>query len=176
MSTALEVADFIRTRMTPSGEVQLQKLVYYSQAWNMVWNGAPLFLEEIEAWKGGPVVPSLRKVLDVAPGDYRLDDESRKAISAVVSYYGVHYGWTLSEQTHQEVPWVMTRGDLQPGESSRRIIPRTVIRTFYTAMSLRGEGPAKPDTPVAEAPDDTVLALARRNRLRWADARALLAE
>jgi hypothetical protein len=38
---------------------KLQKLVYYSQVWSLVWNERPLFNERIEAWANGPVVPDL---------------------------------------------------------------------------------------------------------------------
>ena len=30
--------------------MKLQKLVYYSQAWSLIWDEKPLFEEEIEAW------------------------------------------------------------------------------------------------------------------------------
>ncbi len=52
-----------RRGQTPSGRtlstVKLQKLVYYSQAWHLVWEDRPLFPERIEAWANGPVVPDL---------------------------------------------------------------------------------------------------------------------
>lgn len=37
----------------------LQKLVYYSQAWHLVWEERRLFEEPIEAWVNGPVVREL---------------------------------------------------------------------------------------------------------------------
>jgi len=39
--------------------MKLQKLVYYSQAWALVWDEEPLFTERVEAWANGPVVPDL---------------------------------------------------------------------------------------------------------------------
>ena len=39
--------------------MKLQKLIYYSQAWSLVWDDEPLFPERIEAWINGPVVPEL---------------------------------------------------------------------------------------------------------------------
>lgn len=35
---------------------KLQKLLYYCQAWSLVWNEKPLFKEPIFAWASGPVV------------------------------------------------------------------------------------------------------------------------
>jgi uncharacterized phage-associated protein len=39
--------------------MKLQKLVYYAQAWALVWDDEPIFDEEIEAWANGPVVRGL---------------------------------------------------------------------------------------------------------------------
>jgi uncharacterized phage-associated protein len=47
-----------------TGEIdvfKLHKLLYYAQAWHLVWEGEPLFPEQIEAWAGGPVIPELYK-------------------------------------------------------------------------------------------------------------------
>jgi hypothetical protein len=47
--------DFAAYVLAEQGEMttwKLQKLVYYSQAWHLVWDGEPLFTERIEAWAG----------------------------------------------------------------------------------------------------------------------------
>ena len=42
---------------------KLQKLCYYAQAWYCaLYDGSPLFEDEIQAWVHGPVVPSLYPV------------------------------------------------------------------------------------------------------------------
>lgn len=41
--------------------LKLQKLLYYLQAWNLVFFNTPIFQEEPEAWVNGPVY---RKVYD----------------------------------------------------------------------------------------------------------------
>ena len=43
----------------PLTNKKLQKLIYYAQAWNMAFNGEPIFEEKIEAWIHGPVVPEV---------------------------------------------------------------------------------------------------------------------
>ena len=48
---------------------KLQKLVYYCQAWSLVWDENVLFPEEIEAWANGPVV---REVYQAHHGEYRV--------------------------------------------------------------------------------------------------------
>ena len=43
----------------PLGAFKLHRLVYYCQAWHLVWEWRTLFPERIEAWASGPVVPAL---------------------------------------------------------------------------------------------------------------------
>ena len=54
-----DVAAYILSRKGPMSAMKLQKLVYYCQAWSLVWDDAPLFREPIEAWANGPVCPPL---------------------------------------------------------------------------------------------------------------------
>ena len=57
MATAHDVAAYILQKKGEMTAMKLQKLVYYSQAWSVVWDERPLFHEKIEAWANGPVVP-----------------------------------------------------------------------------------------------------------------------
>ena len=97
MASAHDVAAYIlecHGRMTA---MKLEKLVYYCQAWSLVWDERTLFDERIEAWVNGPVVPELYRVhrgqfhLDEWPqGDPSiLEDYQIDTINAVLSYYGV---------------------------------------------------------------------------------------
>lgn len=51
--------------------MKLQKLVYYAQAWNLVWDEKPLFNSRIEAWANGPITP--HPIKDEAPW-HQYDD------------------------------------------------------------------------------------------------------
>lgn len=57
--TASDVAKYILTKQGPMTGYQVQKLLYYCQAWNLAVNGEPLFDDEIKAYEHGPVVPSV---------------------------------------------------------------------------------------------------------------------
>ena len=52
-TSVFDVAQYILETCGTMSAMKLQKLVYYSQAWSLVWNDKPLFYEEIEAWAGG---------------------------------------------------------------------------------------------------------------------------
>ena len=59
MADVQDVAAYIVARFGRIDTFKLQKLLYYSQAWHLVWDGEPLFEDEIEAWAAGPVVRSV---------------------------------------------------------------------------------------------------------------------
>jgi len=66
----LDVATYILGKHGPMTHMKLQRLVYYSQAWHLAWDGVPLFPERIEAWANGPVVPVLYEALK---GEFLVD-------------------------------------------------------------------------------------------------------
>jgi len=137
MATALDVADYIlrkpRGKMTAT---KLQKLVYYCQAWSLVWDNKSLFQEKICAWFTGPVVPSLYdahqgkfKVSSVSGGDHRnLKKKQKETIDAVLEYYGDRKSQWLSDLTHMELPWREAYGREKPE------ITRTSMRTYYSRL------------------------------------------
>jgi len=67
MLTALEIAEHFvaishRDRQ-PISHLKLQKLLYFAQGYHLaVTRGNPLFSDEIQAWKFGPVIPSIYNV------------------------------------------------------------------------------------------------------------------
>jgi len=121
---------------------KLQKLVYYSQAWHLVWDGEPLFEEHIEAWANGPVVPALYRV---HKGDFKihkwpggkvknLTDSQKSTIDAVWDYYGHRSGAWLRQLTHQEQPWIDARDGLAPSERGTRQITHGSMYDYYGSL------------------------------------------
>ena len=64
-----DLAAYIVATRGPLGAMKLQKLLYYSQAWSLAWDGEPVFRERVQAWSEGPVV---RESFDVHRGDYKI--------------------------------------------------------------------------------------------------------
>nr|DAO52241.1 MAG TPA: hypothetical protein [Caudoviricetes sp.] len=60
---ALEVARYILTKCNKDGQpisnLQLQKMLYYIQYEFLTNYGKPLFDDDFEAWKFGPVIPAV---------------------------------------------------------------------------------------------------------------------
>lgn len=55
MATVFDVAQYILERLGQTTAIKLEKLVYYAQAWHLVWEDTPLFASRIEAWANGSV-------------------------------------------------------------------------------------------------------------------------
>ena len=53
MASVLDVAKYILTQQGEMTAMKLHKLIYYSQAWSLVWDEDALFSEEIQAWAYG---------------------------------------------------------------------------------------------------------------------------
>ncbi|KAB3522784.1 DUF4065 domain-containing protein [Corynebacterium zhongnanshanii] len=127
--------------------MKFQKLVYYAQAWHLVWDEQPLFDSRIEAWANGPVVRELyvqhrgefTARRDLFPGDSgRLTNDEKESIDAVLKAYGRLNGQQLSDLSHSERPWREAYEGLTVGQGRAREIDLTVMQEFYTAMFVEG--------------------------------------
>lgn len=113
MTHARDVAQFILQELGPMTAMKIQKLVYYSQAWALVWDDDRLFPEPIEAWKNGPVVRDLWeatrgqfRVKNVPKGDIsNIGEAGTATIKRVLDFYGAKDAQWLSDLTHLEDPW-----------------------------------------------------------------------
>ena len=141
MASVHDVAAFILKRQGPMTAMKLQKLVYYSQAWALVWDEQPIFPEKIEAWANGPVVFELydrhRGVFRVSEwnGDYRvLDRSEQETLAIVLDFYGKMSSQELSDLTHQEDPWRNARKGLGPSDRGSREITHAAMAEYYGSL------------------------------------------
>ncbi|MEI7833800.1 MAG: type II toxin-antitoxin system antitoxin SocA domain-containing protein, partial [bacterium] len=119
--------------------MKLQKLVYYSQAWSLVWDDAELFCEPIQAWANGPVVPQLFEehrgrfsVSSWPKGDStKLSVNAVETIDAVLNYYGKLNAQELSDLTHQERPWADARKGIPDGVRGCVVITNEAMMDYY---------------------------------------------
>ncbi len=123
--------------------MKLEKLVYYAQAWSLVWDEKPVFNERIEAWAAGPVVPALyyrhrnQFMIDSwENGDPdKLAPEQRETLDAILGFYGDKSAQWLSDLTHKEDPWITARRGLAPLERGNREITHASMQEYYQAVS-----------------------------------------
>jgi uncharacterized phage-associated protein len=97
---------------------KLQKLLYYVQAWSLVFTGKKVFEADIEAWLHGPVVPDIYHEykefgFDPIPFDVSKYNNktlgNQKLVDAILAEYVIYDAEYLEYRTHIEDPWRETR-------------------------------------------------------------------
>ena len=144
MANVFDVAKYILNQKGEMTAMKLQKLVYYSQAWSLVWDEEPLFPERIEAWANGAVIPALyavhRRMFKVNASDIQngritsLTKRQRDNINKVLDVYGKFTAQQLSDINHQEPPWIGARCNLPPMASSNNEIRKEVIFEYHSGI------------------------------------------
>lgn len=158
--------------------MKLHKLLYYAQAAALVQRGVPLFPEEFEAWRHGPVNRELWDGrLDPAP----VPVEDVELLRATWAKYGHLSAYQLSDLSHDDAPWKDTRGHLPPEAPCDRVIVQEAILTFYLGRELvqepggRWVHAAPTDAQWAQAKARLVIARqARQGALRGEDQQSFI--
>lgn len=147
MTTALAVANaFIQLAEragAPISNMKLQKLAYFAQGFHAAfYNGQPLFLESIEAWKYGPVIPELYHKFKIyfagaIPSTHPYQDgvtptpDEYALIQWVYKNLGQHDAIKLSNFSHAAgSPWDLVFN----GETPDRNISVDTMRPYFTSL------------------------------------------
>jgi uncharacterized phage-associated protein len=132
--------------------LKLQKILYYIQAWHLVYfDKNPLFYEEPEAWVNGPVYrkvyaflksksPSLTKKENISiikikfsslKDKLNLEKEQYEFLDAIFNYYGSMSHEKLVFMTHWELPWKDARKDIGPFDNSTNKITHDSMYNYF---------------------------------------------
>lgn len=140
----LDVAAYILEKTGPITAMKLQKLCYYAQAWNLVWEDRELFPEEIQAWANGPISPTLYRahrgefvVTQIPSGKARKvknDPAAASTIEGILATYQQMSTSELSTLTHREAPWSAARRCLLPGQASQAVITHAAMVEYYSSL------------------------------------------
>lgn len=121
------------------------KLAYLCHGWMLGIFGQCLSAEPAEAWRYGPVIPSVYHnykefrntpiTRDVSDRSGEFDENQNSIIEGVIDSY-LHYDpWQLSAITHQPgTPWDIVYGD---GRGEGETIPDEVIEKYYRELADR---------------------------------------
>jgi uncharacterized phage-associated protein len=142
MADVFDVAKYILEKQGSMTTMKLQKLVYYSQAWSVVWDEKPLFAEEIQAWASGPVV---RELYDAHKGMFQISSlgrgntdnlklEEKETIDTVLQAYGDKPAQWLSDLTHMEKPWNEAREGIPIGLNCENEITLASMAEYYSGL------------------------------------------
>lgn len=143
--SVFDVALYVLKQLKRScSTMKLHKLLYYCQAWSLVWDERPLFPQRIEAWANGPVIRTLFNfhkgmyeisIKDLSIGDDRnLSQEQKDTINSVLNTYGNKNAQWLINQTHIEKPWREARQGLAPDERGANEISLDSMFEYYSSL------------------------------------------
>ena len=117
--------DGIEAEMT---NMKVQKLLYYAQSLHLALYNEPLFAEQIQAWRYGPVCPPAYKFYSEFEAKQlpipdkesllQLPREKKELLEEIWEYFGRYHAYKLSDMTHVEFPWKKARKGLPPQASS----------------------------------------------------------
>jgi len=144
MANVFDVAKYILKKRGRTTTVKLQKLVYYCQAWSLVWDEKPIFGNKIQAWANGPVVPTLFQahkgrlyvsVRTLPHGNIsRLSKEQKETIDSVLDHYGNKSAQWLVDLSHLEDPWREARRGCEAGEKCSNEITSGAMMEYYSGL------------------------------------------
>ena len=143
----LEEAEFRGPTLT---SMQVLKLVYIAHGWMLAIHGRPLIRERIEAWRFGPVIPTVYdavKRFGSGPIDEPIEGpkepftlEERHVMNRVYEVYSRLHAFQLSALTHREgTPWHKLWHDEQGREQSYPI-PNHLIAEHYRNIAQASHG------------------------------------
>ncbi|NES77858.1 MULTISPECIES: Panacea domain-containing protein [unclassified Okeania] len=134
MIDPLEIAKYFIMRAYQDGReaqitnMKIQKLLYYSQCLYLALNDEPLFTDEIQAWRYGPVCPPAYKFYSKFEAEQlpipnqesitNIPSEVKEVLGETWQYFGEYHAYYLSNLTHLEFPWKKARKGLPSYASS----------------------------------------------------------
>ncbi|MGB3693330.1 MAG: type II toxin-antitoxin system antitoxin SocA domain-containing protein [Spirulinaceae cyanobacterium] len=136
--------------------MKVQKLLYYAQSLHLALYNEPLFEEEIQAWRYGPVCPPAYKFYsNFEAQQLPLPDEEsllllplekRELLEQVWEHFGSYHAYQLSGMTHLEFPWKKARkGLLSDASSTEPILLEDMEELGHQKLDL-----IEKDNPVYE--------------------------
>lgn len=130
-----------RDEVEDMDQFKVQKTLYFCQCWSLALRDQPLFSDDIQAWRYGPVVPAVYQQLSHRGDEYiepcapptleELSQDDRDFIDSVWHDVRPYSGRAMKEWTHQLGPWTETWGNRPEWDRSEEVIPKDRMRDFY---------------------------------------------
>lgn len=140
------IAEYFIKKSQAEGHVitnkKLQKLLYYAQAWSLVFNGKKIFDAPIEAWVHGPAVQEVYSAYkefgfgnittSINARDLEiLTADEKKVLDDVWKAYGKFDANYLEILTHSEAPWQEARAGIAADEACSNEISPESMKAYY---------------------------------------------
>lgn len=146
MEKVEEIASYICSRYESQwgkriDEMKLHKLLYFCQRESLIQLGIPLFPEQFEAWKYGPVLITIRQLYQQDKLHSPLADKAIRCLKAVFDkvfeIYAPKDSWSLSTLTHGECSWQKARAQMNGGSNGRALLSIDDIREDADRIRIR---------------------------------------
>lgn len=134
------------TEITP---LALQKLLYYVQGFNRVFNGTFLFKDDCQASAHGPVYSEIYhkyknfgyNPIDMAASydesTFNISNSEKEVLDTVIRNFGCYSGKILEKMTHSEQPWLITRNGISDDSASNEIIEKELISNYFEQIKQK---------------------------------------
>lgn len=143
------ITQYLLIHMIEITPLALQKLLYYAQGFNKVFNGSFLFNDDCEAWAHGPVYSDVYNKyknigynlvdLTVLYNEEKLDisNSEKEVLDTVIRNFGCYSGKVLESMTLSEYPWVVTRNGISEDIDSNEIIEKELILNYFEQVKQK---------------------------------------
>ena len=141
---AKQIVSYILHRAEQLDPLQINKIAFFCHGWSVGVNRKPLISETIEAWRWGPVIPSIYqtfrmfgelpvtynvflKLENVNATSIDFSKEETAIMDPVIDYYSQYVGGVLIGITHEDgSPWQQCWV-----EGMNNPIPNNLIEEYY---------------------------------------------
>lgn len=159
MYRALQIANYIIQIALNTGEkitnLHLQKILYYLQVNELVTTGSPLFNDDMEKWRLGPVVPNVyheykgsgsqpiseiereiifdhdkMEVQFIDFNENHIEFEDRERFYPLIMKLLNENAFTLVDKTHEHNPWKSVEQRIYNGEKDLKYTNEELIDYF----------------------------------------------
>jgi uncharacterized phage-associated protein len=146
MITAIQAASYIYNRYNIDfnhviDEMKLHKLLYFTQRESIIMIGEPMFADQFEAWKYGPVMVKIRELYKNHTLDSAISDKDllkyKEIFDSVFANYANKDAWSLSMLSHGEISWQRARKNTHSGEKCTVLIKLDDIREDAERIKAR---------------------------------------
>lgn len=140
---ALYILQLLSQDESEVSAMKLQKICFYVQGWYIAKKGRPLFNHDFQAWRYGPVSPTLYKyhakkatislnTTDIPGNIQNISDADKKFIKVIVSLYAEYTGLQLSELSHKQDPWIDARRGIPENSPSTNEITLDSMQDYFS--------------------------------------------
>jgi uncharacterized phage-associated protein len=141
--------------------LKIQKLLYFAQGFFLANYDKPLFEEDIEAWKYGPVVNPVYQALKrynennitepingfylsdtkLATGIPKIESNDYLVLTFLIEFWNIYKPipvWRLVNITHmKDSPWQQIIDTIISGQTTNQVIPKELIKIYFKNIITR---------------------------------------